>query len=64
MYSVDAQQYPTYTLNVADIHLGSSIALLAPKPPLITEIQDIPIASKPLVVKVVDQTNITISTQA
>ena len=64
MYSVDAQQYPTYTLDVADIHLRSGTTLPAPKLPLITEIPDNPIASEPLVSKEVDPTNVTILAQA
>ena len=39
-YIADAQQYPAYALNVADIHLRSSTTLPMPKPPLITEILD------------------------
>ena len=64
MYVVDAQQYPTYTLSVADIHLRSGITLSVPKPPLITEIPNTLTASEPLVAKAVDPTNVTISTQA
>ena len=64
MYISDAQQYPTYTLSVVDIHLRSGITLSVPKPPLITEISDTPIASKPPVAKAVDPTNVTISTKA
>ena len=63
MYSVDAQQYPAYTLNVVDIHLRSGMTLPAPKPPLIIEILDIPTASEPPVAKMVDPTNVTIPTQ-
>ena len=59
MYSVDVQQYPAYTLNVADIHLRSGTTLPVPKPHLINEIQDIPIASKPSVAKPIDSTNVT-----
>ena len=40
------------------------MTLLAPKPPLISEISDIHVASEPLVAKMVDPTNVTISTQA
>ena len=61
MYSVDAQQYPTYTLDVADIHMRSGTTLPVPKPPLITEILDTPVGSEPPVAKVVDPTNVTIS---
>ena len=64
MYSVDAQQYPSYTLNVADIHMRSGTTLLAPKPPLITKILDIPTTSEPPIAKMVDPTNVTIPTQA
>ena len=42
MYSTDAQQSPTYALNVANIHLRSGTTLLAPKSPLITEVLDTP----------------------
>ena len=60
MYSDDAQQYPTYTLSVANIHLRSGTTLPTPKPPLITEIPNTPIALEPLDAKVVDPTNVTI----
>ena len=45
MYSVDAQQYPAYTLGVVHIHLRSSTSLPMPKPPLIIEIPDTPTTS-------------------
>jgi len=64
MYSVDAQQYPTYTLNVTDIHLRSGTTLPAPKLSLITKIPDTPTTSEPPITKVVDPTNVTISTPA
>ena len=63
MYSVDAQQYPAYTLNVADIHMRSGTTLPTPKPPHITKISDIPTTSKHPVAKMVDPTNVTIPTQ-
>ena len=64
MYSADAQQYPAYTLNVADIHLRYGTTLLVPKPPLIIEILDTLATSKPPVSKEVDPTNVPISAQA
>ena len=54
MYSANTQQYPTYALGVADIHLRSGTTLPAPKPPLITEILDSSAASEPLVDEPVD----------
>ena len=61
MSSIDTQQYPTYVLNVADIHLRSSTTLLAPKLLLITEILDTPIASESVTSQpqVVEPTNVT-----
>ena len=59
MYSADTQQYSAYSLGVANIHLRSGMTLLAPKPPLITEIPDSPAASEPLVDEPVDSTNVT-----
>ncbi len=60
MYSADTQQYPAYALDVTDIHLRSGMTLPAPKPPLITEVSDSPVASEPLVDEPVDPTNVTI----
>ena len=64
MYSIDAQQYPAYALNVVDIHLRFGATLPTPKPPLITKIPDTPTASEPPVSKKVDPNNNTISAQA
>ena len=64
MYFVDAQQYPTYALNVANIHLIFGTNLPTPKSPLITKILDTLAASKTIVSKEVDPTNTTSSTQA
>ena len=64
MYYVDAQQYPAYTLNVANIHLRYGTTLLALKLPLITKIEDTLVASKPTISKKVDPTNVTSSAQA
>jgi len=64
MYSADAQQYLSYTLGVADIHLRSGTTLPAPKLPLITKIPDPPTTLEPLVVEAIDPTNVTMSTQA
>ena len=61
MYSVDTQQYPTYALGVADIHLRSSMTLPANKPLLITKIPNSPIASEPSVIEPIDSTNVTMS---
>ena len=60
MYSVDAQQYHAYTLNVVNIHPRSGMTLPAPKPPLITKILDTLAALEPPDAKVVDPTNFTI----
>ena len=46
------------------MHLRSGTTLPAPKPPLIIEILDIPIALEPPVAKMVDPTNVTTPTQA
>ena len=64
MYSVDAQQYPAYTLDVVDIHLRFGTTLPMPKPPLINEIPDTLAALEPPVSKELDLTIITISAQA
>ena len=64
MYVADAQWYPAYALNVANIHLRSGATLPVPKLPIITKIPDTPIASKPPISKKVDPTNVTISAQA
>ena len=64
MYSVDAQQYLAYALNVANIHLRSGTTLLVPEFPFITKILDTPTTSKPTISKEVDPTNVTSSTQA
>jgi hypothetical protein len=40
MYLVEPNQYPVYALNIHDIHLRSGTTLLAPQPPVITEILD------------------------
>ena len=64
MYSVDAQQYLAYTLNVIDIHLRFGTTLPVPKLLLITEILDTLVVSEPPVTKVVDPTNVTVSIQA
>ena len=47
MYSANAQQSRAYALNVADIHLRSGTTLPTPKPPLIIEVPNIPIAQIP-----------------
>lgn len=64
MYSTNAQQYPTYTLNVANIHLSSGTTLTACKLPLITEILDTPTTLEPTISKEVDPTYVTSLAQA
>ena len=65
MYVANAQQYPSYALNVVDIHLRSSRTLLLPKFPLITKIPNNLVASKPATSQpqMVDPTNVTSSAQ-
>lgn len=65
MYYVHAQKYPSYALNVVDIHLRSGTSLPVPKPPLITEIPDTPVTLVPTtsLPQMVDPTNVTSSTQ-
>lgn len=40
MYLAKPNQYPTYALNIHDIHLRSGTTLPASQPPVITEIPD------------------------
>ncbi len=64
MYSTNAQQYPTYALNVVNIHLRSGTTIPVPNLPLITKIPDSPSTLEPPISKEVEATNVTTSTQA